>query len=91
MKQVKQIKFSNPDMKAFSKDCLEAIAKFQPVDGIFSVRSLTLSNCSDKVITFNVNFPHVNDKFTIAKSIHVYWYTCELRKLEKEYGEIICG
>lgn len=87
MKQVKQIKFSNPDVKAFSKDCIEAIAKFQPVNGIFSVRSLSLSNCSDKVIAFNVNFPHVTDGFTIAKSMHVYWYTCELRKLEKEYGE----
>ena len=87
MKQVKQIKFSNPDMKAFSKDCIEAIVKFQPVNGIFSVRSLSLSNCSDKVIAFNVNFPHVTDGFTIAKSMHVYWYTCELRKLEKEYGE----
>lgn len=87
MKQVKQIKFSNPDVKAFSKECIEAIVKFQPVNGIFSVRSLSLSNCADKVIAFNVNFPHISDKFTIAKSMHVYWYTCELRKLEKEYGE----
>lgn len=87
MKQVKQIKFSNPDLKAFSKDCIEAIVKFQPVNGIFSVRSLSLSNCSDKVIAFNVNFPHVGDKFAVARSMHIYWYTCELRKLEKEYGE----